>query len=290
MTTPTGSPTPGWRWMRASDGGPSSRLFEFLMAFAAVVGLVVSVVSIVIAQNARTASEAVIDARTSNVTNNYYSADGAPGESDPVSSSGCGDAESEIVGGWGPDRPVFVMDHPPTYTTFNAIRNNPDFGDERGLMRVRDTTEGVESTYGYEVTVQRGHTYSVTVYVENSALDDVAALSATDSRLKVSLPTCDGHRIASNAFVTSPTSYPREIWGGVTFQADERFNLAYVSGTARLFSNAWPSPDGLPLNAEEELFTSKGIPLGYEEMDGTVRTGYQYSMYVSFDVTPQFLG
>ncbi|WP_149202477.1 hypothetical protein [Actinotalea subterranea] len=273
-----------WAWVRETDGSPSSKLFEAIVAGVAVVGLVLSIISLVLVRGTPESEGPPV----TSVTNNYYTQDGAPGEASPAASRSCGDPDSGVVGGWGPDRPVFLMAYPPTYTTFNSIRDNPNLGDERGFMRVRDVSDGVTSTFDYQVEVEDGHTYRVSIYVENSALDDVGGLAATDTVLKINLPTCDGHRIAANAFLSSPTAFPGEVWGGITFTSEREFTLAYVAGSAKIESNAWPGPDGYAIGAEDDLFTSTGVPLGYTEMDGVVPTGYEYAMYISFEVKPQF--
>lgn len=84
------------------------------------------------------------------------------------------------------------------------------------------------------------------------------------------------------------TAFPREIWSGVPFLSNEQFNLAYVAGSARLYSNAWPQPEGLPTDAENELSTSAGFVSGYEVMDGVLLPGDQHSFYIFFEVQPQF--
>lgn len=273
-------------WMRDKDGQPTTRLFEAITAMAAVATIVVSVIALSTAQDAKMISQLTVETNssTTTVTNNYYSADGAPGEANPKQNGNCGDADSSIVGGWGPDRPVFVMTHPPSYTTMNAIRNNPQLGDERGFMRVADTSTGEQ--LDYEAQVEEGHTYRVSIFVENSALDGVPELASTDTNLSVNLPVCAGQRIAANAFLKSGTAFPGTIWGGVTFVSDRLFNLSYVEGSAKLINNVWP--EGLALNGEEELFTSQGVDLGYNELDGVMQTGYQYALYVDFEVRPQF--
>lgn len=251
-------------------------------------GVIVAIISIIVANQAR--SE-VADYTTNNgdtmIVENYYAdSDGAPGEADPEAGQSCGATDSAVAGGWGPDRPTFLLNYPPSYATLNSIRDNPNIGDERGLMRVRDLAiEG--TTYAYQIAVEPGHTYRVSIYVENSTTDDVLELAARDTMLKVNLPTCTGERIAANAFISSPSAFPREIWGGITFTSESSFDLRYVDGSARLESNAHPGPEGLALDADA-LFSNPGVALGYEDMDGVVIPGYQYAMYISFDVTPQF--
>lgn len=270
-----------WLWFRDPAVTAVLTLVGLLIAAA---GLAVAIRSQLVAAEAKAVASMVSLDIGSTTINNFYSIDGAPGVAEPTLSSSCGDAESEVVGGWGPDRPAFVLNHPPSYTTLNGIRDNPNIGDERGFMRVRNAEDG--SPFGYEQKVERGGTYLISIYIENSTIDDAVELASTNTRVAVNLPGCSGERIASGAFITSDTAFPREIWGGVTFVGDEVFNLAYVEGSARIESNAWPGPDGYAVSSD--LFTSAGVPLGYEEMNGVVLPGYQYSMYLSFEVRAQF--
>lgn len=276
-----------WSWLDR-DGGPGSRLLNALLVIVTAVGVFVSIASIIVASQAKDAVATYNNnvGNTTFVENYYEDADGAPGQANPQADRGCGGIDSELTGGWGPDRPIFSLDYPPNYTTLNAIRDNPNVGDERGLMRVRDLSiEG--TTFDYEVEVVRDHTYRVMMYVENSTIDDVEELASLNTRVMVTLPTCSGYRIASNGFIESSTAFPSKIWGGVTFTSDELFNLRYVEGSARLTSNAYPGPEGLALD-EQELLTSKGVALGFEDLDGVVLPGYKYAMYIEFDVQPQF--
>lgn len=264
-----------WAWAWEVDGGPSSRAFQFLTVIVAVGALAVSLTT--------RSSNSTVETSNASYSYTYMSESGAPGDPDPQSKS-CGDAESGVIGGWGPDRPTFTLSHPAPYTSLNAIRDNPDYGDERGFFRIKDAGDAAGGGWDYQVSVERDHTYLLQAYVENSAVDD-NELVAVATTFSVNLPTCTGRRIASNAFLSSSNAFPQQIWGGVTFEGDEDFNLAYVGGSAKLYSNYWPNPG---LTVDETFLTSKGILLGANKMDGNVLPGYKHSIYISFEVRPQF--
>lgn len=42
----------------------------------------------------------------------------------------------------GTNRPTFTLDRAAPFTTLDWVRNNPDIGDDRALMGVRDSNEG----------------------------------------------------------------------------------------------------------------------------------------------------
>ena len=152
------------------------------------------------------------------------------------------------------------------------------------MMTVRDASVGTAGGWEYSVRVQPDRTYIVRIYIENSSIYGVGELASLDTRVMVNLPTCTGNVIASNGFVSSSNAFPHKIWGGITFQSDEEFNLAYVEGSASLTTNA--HPEGVPIGSE--FLTSMGSMLGYETLDGVVLPGYEYSMYFTFEVRPQF--
>ena len=39
---------------------------------------------------------------------------------------------------WGPDRPTYTIEHPADHVTFDSITNNPDYGDERNFVTIKD--------------------------------------------------------------------------------------------------------------------------------------------------------
>jgi hypothetical protein len=269
-------------WWQHRNGGPNLRVLTLVAAIAAVASVLVS---ILYTDHSVSTEIATQNNSIGNTYNFYKSTDGAPGQSEPQASKECGDESSNVGGGWGPDRPTFTVEHPPSYTTLNAIRDNPDYGDERGLMTVKDSNDRKAGGWTYSVDVQPGHTYFVRLYIENSTAGFGDDLDSMNTRVSINLPTCAGNRIASNGFVDSNTAYPMKIWGGVTFKSAKNFAIAYVPGTAELITNALP--DGIAVS-DESFLTSSGTPIGYEKLDGVLRPGAQYSCFFIFEVRPQF--
>ena len=232
-------------WWLKGDKTPSQRGINAVMALGTLMAVVVAVVAIVVSSGA---SQSVTEiksqtnktvgtdnSRTTTVNNYYESGNGAPGQATPTqpdentqsASIACGNSASNVLGGWGPDRPTFTMNNPSPFTTLDSIRNNPEFGDERGLMGVRDAASGNSgpaNTWSYSAEVQPGHIYRVRMLIKNSTFDGNADLAATNTKVSVSLPTCSGNRIASNGFVTSEVAYPTKIWGGVTFTSKQQYS------------------------------------------------------------------
>ena len=67
--------------------------------------------------------------------------------------------------GWFPDRQTHTESHLPEYPVLNSVIDNPDYGDERNFMRIRDTTSGGRWTDSIELS--RGHEYEVAVFFRN---------------------------------------------------------------------------------------------------------------------------
>ena len=75
------------------------------------------------------------------------------------------------AGGWGPDRPTYTMTHPPTEPVLNSITDNPDHGDERNFVQVRNLTR--DSLFGEEVEACSGDLVEVYVGIWNDAAPDL---------------------------------------------------------------------------------------------------------------------
>lgn len=268
-----------WPGLFRPNGFPRKRTLAVAAPLIAIVGVLVPVV-LAIFDGDSSASEPGTTIATQ-VINNYFADETPEAQADPETKSCGASDETEVRGGWGPDRPTFVLNSVPTYTTFNSIRDNPQVGDERGMVRVSEVSSSLD--YGYEVNVQEGKTYRISMFVENSAAATIEGLAASNVRAMFNLPVCDGNRIAIHGFVTSNDAFPRQVWGGVTLTSDRIFNLRYVEGSAVQNSNAADSPAHL----DEAMFTSSGVLIGMA-LDGNMRPLYSDSVFINFDVQPQF--
>ena len=93
------------------------------------------------------------------------------------------------VHAYGPERATFTYEHPAPYVTFNSITDNPNVGDERNFVRVKE--DSASTTYGKDVTLQPGKTYDVEVYYHNNAasnLNDSGAGIAKNVSLRMQMP------------------------------------------------------------------------------------------------------
>lgn len=189
---------------------------------------------------------------------------------------------------WGPSRETFTIAQPSDHVQFNSITDNPNVGDERNFVGVRE--DGSANTWYDSLNVQSGKTYIVRMYVHNNAATSLN-LVANNVKAKVDLPTTTGKSISINGFVSATNvganktgnagSYA-EVYDDAKLTSTQDFNLSYVSGSLKYDTNA--GTFSLP----ESIFTSNGAKLGYTQMDGNIPGCFQYSGFVTFKVTPQF--
>ncbi|MDB5177809.1 MAG: exported protein of unknown function [Candidatus Saccharibacteria bacterium] len=183
---------------------------------------------------------------------------------------------------WGPDRPTYTIEQPADHVTFNSITNNPNIGDERNFVGIRES--GTSTTWTDNMNVEKGKEYTVRVYVHNNAAANLNKV-AQDVTAKVNLPTTTGKSIQVDGLISSSNASPTEVWDQANFKSNEDFNLAYVAGSLKFENNAFGAAGtAIP----ESVFTNAGAKLGYDKLDGKIPGCFQYAGYLTFKVKPQF--
>lgn len=182
---------------------------------------------------------------------------------------------------WGPNRPTYTVAHPADHVTFNSITDNPNIGDERNFVGIRES--GTNGLWQDAQTVTSGKEYVVRLYVHNNAAENLK-LVAKNVTAKVNLPTTTAKSLEVQGFINSSNASPTEVYDHATFNAAENFNLAVVPGSLKYYNNA----NGNGFTIPETLFTSTGAKLGYDKMDGNIPGCFQYAGYLTFIVKPQF--
>lgn len=186
---------------------------------------------------------------------------------------------------WGPDRPTYTIEKPADNITFNSITNNPNLGDERNFVTIRE--KGTTGTWKDSVEVQAGKEYEVSVYVHNNAGANLN-LVAEQVKAKVNLPTNTAKSIEVQGFISASNATPKEVYDHATFTSKTDFNLAYVEGSARYHNNVFGKyGEGAGTPLPESIFTSAGATLGYDKLDGKIPGCFQYAGVVVFTVKPQ---
>lgn len=186
---------------------------------------------------------------------------------------------------YGPvDRATFTFESPAPYVTFNSITNNPDVGDERNFVRVKEA--GDSNTYGENVNLVPGKTYEVSVYYHNNAasnLNDSGKGIAHDVMLRMQMEAAvaAGQTTNVTGFITSPDAKPTEVWDSakLTNTSAGAIDLNFVAGSAKVTSNGAVNGVTLP----DSVFTT-GTKLGYTALDGVLKGCNEFAGYVVFKV------
>ena len=193
---------------------------------------------------------------------------------------------------WGPSRTTYTMAKPADHITFNSIvDNNKEVGDERYFVSASEYTGDASKNHWTDSTeVENGKEYVVRMYVHNNAASNLN-LVAENVRAYVVLPTDTSTSITVNGKISSSNANPTTVWDQTTFKSKngEKFNLAYVKGSAKYYNTKDRKLRTFNLDtANNDLFTNKGMLLGYDKMDGKIPGCSEYSGYVTFHVKAQF--
>jgi hypothetical protein len=203
--------------------------------------------------------------------------EGATGQANPIVNDRCADSPDNVAG-WGPDRPMVGGQTFLQWPAFNSDRGG-QAGDERNMVGGRES--GSTSQWQNTVRVEHGKKYRLRIIIHNSAAD-LDETVATDTRVRMPLPSCKGKRISINGFIHSVDAFPIEVWGGVNLVADTPFRISYVHDSAILESNGF-GPNGKLISGTDFL-GDPGQLVGYSQLDGVVRGNYERSMYFSLEV------
>ena len=136
-----------------------------------------------------------------------------------------------------------------------------------------------------------GHAYSVKLYVNNAAADNLN-LVAHDVRVHINLPTKEntfGYAFEVKGFLYSSNSTPNKIWDNIVLKGKQPFHVQVLD--REYYNNVGVFNLGEDV-VSEDVVNSKGIGtgalLGYESMDGNIRGTYEESGYVTLTFKPVF--
>ena len=201
-------------------------------------------------------------------------------------------ASAFVAFAWGPSRTTYTMAKPADHVVFNSIvDNNKEIGDERYFVSASPYTgNAANNKWTDNTVVEDGKEYVVRMYVHNNAASNLN-LTAKDTRAYVILPTEAATSITVNGKIYASNANPTTVWDQTTFTSKngEKFNLAYVKGTAKYYNTKDGKERTFNLDTtNNDLFTNKGVLLGYDKMDGNFPGCNQYSGYLTFHVKAQF--
>lgn len=193
-------------------------------------------------------------------------------------------AAEEVKTPWGPERKLFTWDDPATYATFNSITNNPEIGDERDFVRIREIND--HGTYGDEVTLEPGHTYEVYIYYHNNAdgheVGKTAIGIADGAAVKSSFPATvkKGEKATVTGTVFANDTDPLAVWDGAYMMPSEDLYLRYVPGTAIIHNGGELNGKGI---GPDYLF-GEGALIGYNQFSGILPGCNQYAGYITYNI------
>lgn len=188
-------------------------------------------------------------------------------------------AASTVFAG-GPERPTFTSAAPADYVTFNSITDNPEHGDERNFVLVREAGIG---TYKNEIKIQPGKEYEVYSYYHNNAKSSLNPSKqgiATNTRMSVQAPSVikPGEKGILSTSISADNANPKRVWDEAYITTDTTIDLRYVAGSAKIHSGGAVNGSILP----SSLFTPGGAFLGYFEMNGIMPGCADYAGYVIY--------
>ena len=200
----------------------------------------------------------------------------------PIISFSFAASASAVDTPWGPERPTFTWEDPAPYATFNSITNNPDIGDERNFVRIRELKDGEK--YGDEVNLEVGKIYEVYIYYHNNAdAHDVGTTAigiADGAAMKSSFPAIvrADERASVTATVFASDTNPLAVWDGAYVRSSRDVYLRYIPGTAIIHN-------GGKLNGSDigpDYLFGDGALLGYNIFSGLLPGCNQYAGYVTY--------
>ncbi|HJM04649.1 MAG TPA: DUF11 domain-containing protein [Candidatus Saccharimonadaceae bacterium] len=179
---------------------------------------------------------------------------------------------------WGPDRPTYTIEQPADHVTFNSITNNPNYGDERNFVTIKDNANTGQGNWKDEITVENNKEYTVRMYVHNNAAENLN-LVAEDVTSRFNVPSYEAKRIQIDGFLSSSNATPGTVFDQAVFSSDKNFSLDYKEGSAKYINNVFTAGTPLP-----DSVIGSGATLGYDEMNGEIPGCFKYTGYVVFTV------
>lgn len=181
---------------------------------------------------------------------------------------------------YGPERPTFTGEKPADYVTFNSITNNPNHGDERNFVLIREAGKG---TYGDAIKLQPGKEYEVYSYFHNNAKSSLNASGegiARNVRMSAQVPSVvqKGERGIVSSSITADNAKPKKVWDEAYITTDSTVAVSYVPNSAKVYSNGKIDGQGI----SSSLFSTNGTFLGFDSLNGLLPGCNEYAGYVIY--------
>jgi len=190
---------------------------------------------------------------------------------------------SSVFAGGPANRPTFTSAEPADYVVFNAITDNPEHGDERNFVLIREAGTG---TYVNEMKLEPGKEYEVYSYFHNNAKSSLNTGEGTgiarNTRMSADVPTVlkPGERGRITSTISADNANPQRVWDEAYITADSTVHLRFVPASAKVHSGG--AVNGATLS--DSLFSSAGTFLGYSQLNGILPGCADYAGYVVYRI------
>lgn len=183
----------------------------------------------------------------------------------------------------GPIRQTYTSANPADHVVFNSITDNPEHGDERNFVLIREAGVG---TYTNDIKLQPGKEYEVYSYYHNNAKSSLNTGAGTgiarNVRMSAQLPSVvtPGERGIVSTSITADNANPQKVWDEAYITADSSVELRYIPASARIHSGGAVHNSVL----SDSLFSTNGTFLGYSELNGVLPGCADYAGYVIYKI------
>lgn len=194
---------------------------------------------------------------------------------------------------YGPERTTYTMEKPADKVTFNSITNNNVLGDERNFVRVAEV--GQKDVFKDEIKIVPGKEYEIYIGYHNNAATSLNSLPgapgmALDVRISSQFPSTvsASKKGKVSAIISSTNASPKEVWDEAYFTTDSTSDvvLRYVNNSATIYNGG--KLNGTKLS--ENLFSEKGLYIGYNELNGYLPGCAEYSGHIIYRVRAEQVG
>lgn len=188
---------------------------------------------------------------------------------------------SSVFAGGPEKRPTYTSKSPADKVVFNAIVDNPEHGDEREFVLIREAGKG---TYTGKIKLQPGKEYEVYSYFHNNAKSSLNTGAGTgiarNVRMSADVPTVvkPGEQGKISTSITADNATPKKVWDEAYVTSDSTVALRYVPGSAVVHSGG--GVNGKVLS--NSLFSPAGTFLGYSELNGVLPGCADFAGYVVY--------
>lgn len=185
-------------------------------------------------------------------------------------------------------RQTFTAETLPNYPAFNSVINNPEVGDERSFVSIRENNS--DASYTNCINIEPGKEYEVKIYYINNANPQtnpkgygIARGVRVSTEFPERLSRNQSRRICGmiSWVYSNPDDHTQRkgrIWSDVKIIAKTDVSLRYKIGSSRI-NNKWEANGSI---LSTTLFSKNGTYIGLNELNGLVPGGIDYSGSITY--------